>query len=72
MQIEWQWGEYTISTAATRLDVGLIHDFLSRESYWGRGRSRALVERSIANSLAFGVYRAGLEQMVDGDHHAAS
>jgi GNAT superfamily N-acetyltransferase len=58
MQTEWQRGEYTISTDAARLDVGLIHDFLSRESYWGQGRSRALVERSIANSLVFGVYRA--------------
>lgn len=58
MQTEWQRGEYTISTDAARLDVSLIHEFLNHESYWGRGRSRALVERSIANSLAFGVYDA--------------
>lgn len=57
MSLEWQRGEYTITTDAARLDVGIIHDFLNQESYWGRGRSRALVERSIANSLAFGVYK---------------
>lgn len=55
---EWQRGEYVISTDPTRLDIALIHAYLSHESYWGHGRSRALVERSIANSLAFGVYRA--------------
>ena len=58
MQTEWQKGEYTISTDAARLDVALIHDFLSNRSYWANGRTRAALEHSIANSLAFGVYRA--------------
>jgi GNAT superfamily N-acetyltransferase len=51
--------ELDISTDPSRLDVALIHEFLSRESYWARGRSRALVERSIANSLCFGGYHDG-------------
>lgn len=39
-----------------RLDVGAIHEFLSRDSYWVPGIHRALVERSIASSLCFGAY----------------
>ncbi|MEP7041915.1 MAG: GNAT family N-acetyltransferase [Dokdonella sp.] len=44
------------STDRTRLDIDLIHGFLSRDSYWVAGIHRELVERSIANSLCFGVY----------------
>ena len=58
----WQRGEYTISTDRSLLDVDLIQDFISNRSYWGRGRSREVVERSIENSLAFGIYK-GDEQV---------
>jgi len=37
--------------------MGLIHEFLSSSSYWAKGRSRAVVERSIAHSICFGAYR---------------
>ena len=47
--------EYEISTEPARLDIALIHHFLS-ESYWAQGRSREVVERSIRNSLCFGAY----------------
>jgi GNAT superfamily N-acetyltransferase len=47
-----------ISTDNARLDVDLIHDFLNT-IYWAEGRSRALVERTIANSLCFGAYADG-------------
>ena len=40
------------------LDRGLIHTFLSERSYWAPGVPREVVERSIENSLCFGVYRA--------------
>jgi len=49
--------EFEISTDPSRIDVGLVHDFLSH-SYWAQGRTRAVVERSINNSLCFGVYRS--------------
>ena len=52
----WQRGEYTISTDPSRLDINLIHDFISNDSYWGRGRARDVVQRSIENSIVFGVY----------------
>ncbi len=47
---------YTISTDVARLDVALIHDFLSNRSYWAQGRPRQVVEDAIAHSLCFGVY----------------
>jgi N-acetylglutamate synthase-like GNAT family acetyltransferase len=50
--------EYEVSCDQERIDIALVHDFL-RSSYWAEGRSRETVERSIRNSLCFGVYAAG-------------
>jgi GNAT superfamily N-acetyltransferase len=49
-------GEFTISTDPDRLDLEVIHRFLT-ESYWAKGISREVVKRSIENSLCFGIYR---------------
>lgn len=54
-------GAYLISTNRARLDVDAIHAYLSRESYWARGRSRERVARGIENSLPFGLYRGGAQ-----------
>lgn len=45
-----------ISTDPARLDVHLIHRFLSEQSYWARGVPLEVVQRAIANSVPFGVY----------------
>lgn len=49
-----------ISTDAARLDLDLVHAFLSQQAYWCRGIPRATVERAIAGSLCFGAY-AGVD-----------
>jgi GNAT superfamily N-acetyltransferase len=54
--MEYRRGAYTISTDSARLDIDLIHDFLSHSSYWAQGRPFAAVQKSIAHSLCFGVY----------------
>jgi GNAT superfamily N-acetyltransferase len=62
MANEWRRGEYLISTEQARLDIEVIHDYLSNSSYWAAGRSLETVRRSVENSLAFGLYRG--EQQV--------
>jgi uncharacterized protein len=47
---------FLISTDAARLDLEVIHNFLSARSYWAEGVPREVVARSIANSLCFGIY----------------
>ena len=49
-----------ISSDPARLDVDLIHRFLS-SSYWAEGRPRDVVERSLRNSLCFGAYIDGAQ-----------
>lgn len=49
---------FTLSTDKARLDVPLIHAYLSQRSYWAQGRPLETVRRSIDHSLCFGVYRA--------------
>ena len=44
-----------ISTDPGCLDVGTICDFLSR-SYWAQNRPREIIERSLQNSLVFGIF----------------
>lgn len=46
---------FEISTDPDRLDLDLIHHFLST-TYWAAGRSRETVERSIRHSIPFGAY----------------
>lgn len=45
-----------ISDDPRRLDLDLIHRFLSEESYWAAGRPREVTERAIRESLCFGAY----------------
>lgn len=62
MNTEWKNGEYTISTDPKILNLPLIHKFLSESSYWATERPMDVVERSIQNSLCFGIYH-GKEQI---------
>lgn len=48
-----------ISTDPSRLDLELIHDFLSHTSYWAQGRPFSVVQKSVQNSLCFGMYTGG-------------
>ena len=55
MTHEWRRGEYLISTDKSRLDLTLIHNFLTK-SYWAAGIPLEVVRRSIEHSLSFGLY----------------
>ena len=56
MTESWERGDYLISTNRSRLDVRLIHDYISNQSYWGQGRTVEVVQRALDNSLNFGLY----------------
>ena len=47
--------DFTISTDPARLDADAIAEMLKR-AYWAQGRPRERVDRSLANSLVFGLY----------------
>jgi GNAT superfamily N-acetyltransferase len=52
---EWTRGEFSISTDRRRLDLDVVHGFIST-SYWAHDMPRATLERAVENSLIFGVY----------------
>lgn len=60
MAWEWRKGKYLISTDPRLIDVEAVHRFLAA-SYWAKGIPPETVQRSIENSLSFGLYR-GEEQ----------
>ena len=53
-------GNDEISTAYERLDLDVVHGFLAA-SYWAKDIPRATVERALAGSLNFGLYRDGAQ-----------
>lgn len=56
-------GGFELDDDRARVDVDAVHAFISRESYWGTGRSRELVERTIGGSTrVVGLYH-GAQQV---------
>ena len=56
--LQWQRDDgFEISTDPARVDVELTLHFLSKESHWASGIPRSVLERAIAGSIVFGVYR---------------
>ena len=49
-------GLYNITTDHLKLDINVIHNFLSEESYWAKGITKDVVEKAIENSLCFGLF----------------
>jgi len=54
---EFSRGEFVISSDPAKLDLVWIHNYLTNEAYWARGISYQVFEKSVENSLCFGVYR---------------
>jgi GNAT superfamily N-acetyltransferase len=54
--IEYEKGNYVISTEKSRLDLHVIHDFLSTQAYWALNRPLEMVRTAIENSICFGLY----------------
>jgi GNAT superfamily N-acetyltransferase len=52
---DWRRGDLVISTDPSRLDRSLVARFLAG-SYWAKGIPQEVVDRSIENSLCFGLY----------------
>jgi GNAT superfamily N-acetyltransferase len=60
--VEHRRGEFLISTDRERLNLNVIHGFLT-SCYWAKGIPREVVARSIENSLCFGIYKDGGTQV---------
>jgi GNAT superfamily N-acetyltransferase len=56
--LEYRQGEFLISTDRSRLDINVIHGFLTN-CYWAKGIPQEIVARSIEHSLCFGIYDGG-------------
>ena len=52
-------GDFQISTDKEKLQIEVIHRYLTEEAYWTTGRTREMTEKTIQHSLCFGVYHHG-------------
>ena len=53
--MEYRRDDFLVSTDQTRLDLDVIHGFLTN-CYWAQGIQREVVSRSIERALCFGIY----------------
>ena len=49
-------GDYLITTDKTKLNLKVIHNYLSNESYWSRNIPFEIVKAATENSLNFGLF----------------
>ena len=54
---------FYISTEKSSLDVNKIQQYISNESYWGKGRTIDEVQTTIDHSFCFGIYNSDKQQM---------
>lgn len=52
---------FIFSDDVNRLNRSAIHNYLSTESYWAKGIPFEIVDRSISNSLCFGIYKDSVQ-----------
>lgn len=50
---------FIFSDDVNLVDIKSVHHYLSTQSYWAKGIPFAIVQKSIINSLCFGVYKDG-------------
>ena len=49
--------DFFISTDKSKLNIEMIHQYLSNESYWAKNIPVGLVQQSVDGSFCFGVYK---------------
>ena len=54
---------YWVSDERSLVDIDLVHNWMSRESYWAAGRAREVMARSIEHSLVLGLFAADGDQV---------
>jgi GNAT superfamily N-acetyltransferase len=54
-------GEFIISTDKSKLDLSVIHDYLSNHAYWSRHIPFETVKKASENSLNFGLFKNGTQ-----------
>ena len=53
-------GDYVISDDKNLLQINRIHELLSK-TYWANSRPKGIIQKSIDNSLCFGLYKDGIQ-----------
>lgn len=60
---EWIKNDFIISTDKTKINVDVVHAFLSKDSYWAESIPKRIVVKAIENSVCFGIYNNKSEQI---------
>ena len=55
--------EFYISTYKSLLSIDFIHDYMTKSSYWAKGRTKEQTVQTIENSFCFGMYTRSNKQV---------
>ena len=53
--MQWTKEKYLITTDTAKVDIDVVHQYLSEQSYWAKGIPRETVARSVQHSICFSV-----------------
>ena len=56
----WEQADFTISSEKKQVNIDALHDMLSR-TYWAKDRSREEIEKTVANSLCFSLFKGEVQ-----------
>jgi GNAT superfamily N-acetyltransferase len=60
----WPSGDYRVTTDRARVDLDVVHEFLTNDSYWANGRTREQTARANEMSTCFSVIHEPTGAMV--------
>ena len=49
--------DFIISTEKNKIDITVVHNYLSNESYWAKNISLDIVAKAIEGAFCFGIYK---------------
>ncbi|MGG9961907.1 GNAT family N-acetyltransferase [Ferruginibacter sp. SUN106] len=49
--------DFIISTDKSKIDINVVYNYLSKESYWAKNIPMAIVAKAIDGAFCFGVYK---------------
>lgn len=49
--------DFMISTDKSKIDISVVYNYLSKESYWAKNIPMAIVQKAIEGAFCFGIYK---------------
>ena len=56
--------DFIISTDKSKIDIDVVYNYLSKESYWAKNISFDIVQKAIEGAFCFGIYKTEADELM--------